>query len=165
MRKRALALLMTLCMVLSLVTPALAAEETEGKTLTVDAAATGEGAYTTIQEAIDYIDDQSDKTGWTITVASGEYDRFTVLNGLDNLTVQAAEGAMVTINVTNNSSAPTTTSGGFPDTAGVSIREANGVKLYGLTFNLGTQSTPWYSAAVSNYSESEVKGNDFTAIS
>ena len=162
MRKRALALLMTLCMVLSLVTPALAAEETEGKTLTVDAAATGEGAYTTIQEAIDYIDDQSDKTGWTITVASGEYDRFTVLNGLDNLTVQAAEGAMVTINVTNNSSAPTTTSGGFPDTAGVSIREANGVKLYGLTFNLGTQSTPWYSAAVSNYSESEVKGNDFT---
>lgn len=106
MRKRALALLMTLCMVLSLVTPALAAEETEGKTLTVDAAATGEGAYTTIQEAIDYIDNQSDKTGWTITVASGEYDRFTVLNGLDNLTVQAAEGAMVTINVTNNSSAP-----------------------------------------------------------
>lgn len=45
MRKRALALLMTLCMVLSLVTPAMAAEG--------DVAQIGEQTYATLNEAID----------------------------------------------------------------------------------------------------------------
>ena len=45
MRKRALALLMTLCMVLSLVTPAMAAEG--------DVAQIGEQTYATLNKAID----------------------------------------------------------------------------------------------------------------
>ena len=56
---------------------------------------------------------------------AGEYDRFTVLNGMDDLTVQA--NGDVKINVANESVAPVATSGAYPDTAGVSIRQANNV--------------------------------------
>lgn len=137
--------------------------EAPAKTITVNAnAEDDETTYNTIQEAIDYIDKQQDKTGWTIDVAKGEYDRFTVLNGMDGLTVRA--NGEVKINVVNNSAAPVATSGAYPDTAGVSIRSANNVTLNGFTFIVGTQSSPWTSAAVSNYTESSVKGNDVNLI-
>lgn len=101
MRKRVLSVLMTLCMVLSLVTPALAAEETEGKTLTVDMAATGDGAYTTIQEAIDYINGQSDKTGWTIKVEAGTYERFNIPHSLNGLTITGVDKDSVIVETLN----------------------------------------------------------------
>lgn len=136
------------------------------KTLTVDMSAeeqVGE-TYQTVQQAINYIDTQEGKVGWTITVKEGAYPRFTVLNDLDDLTVCAADGAKVTVDVSNNSEALAPTSDAYPDTAGVSIRQASGVILQGLTFNVGTQSSPWTSAAVSNYSESGLKGNNFKVI-
>lgn len=113
--------------------------------------------YTTIQDAINAIDGQADKTGWTIQVSSGTYSRFTVLNGMDNLTVKAVDGASVIINTLDNSPAPAPTSGGYPDTAGISIRYAANVTLEGLTLDVGTQANPWYSAAISTYSESGLK--------
>lgn len=137
-------------------------ENASNDTLTVDASAdeTEGKTYQTIQAAIDYISGQEVKTDWTITVQAGTYARFTVLNGLDNLTVRAAEGAEVVIEVCNDSPAPAAPSGAYPDTAGVSIRQASGVTLQGLTFDMGSQSSPWTSAAVSNYTESGVKGDN-----
>ncbi|WP_233789255.1 DUF7601 domain-containing protein [Eggerthella lenta] len=146
--------------------PPSAWASTGDKTLTVDAAAIGEdeSVYTTIQDAINFIDAQNDKENWTITVKGGNYSRFTVLNGLNGLTVQAANGANVIVSTVNSSDAPVATSGGFPDTGGVSIREANDVTLEGLTFTVGTQTNPWYVAAVSNYTESGVRGNNLSVI-
>lgn len=86
------------------------------------------------------------------------------MNGLNGLTVQAANGANVIVSTVNSSDAPVATSGGFPDTGGVSIREANDVTLEGLTFTVGTQTNPWYVAAVSNYTESGVRGNNLSVI-
>lgn len=139
---------------------------TGDKTLTVDAAAIGEdeSVYTTIQDAINFIDTQNDKENWTITVKEGNYSRFTILNGLNGLTVQAANGANVIVSTVNSSDAPVATSGGFLDTGGVSIREANDVTLEGLTFTVETQTNPWYVAAVSNYTESGVRGNNLSVI-
>lgn len=141
------------------------AQSTTDKVLKVDANATEteEGVtYQTIQDAINYIGEQAeaDKADWTIEVAVGEYNRFTVLDGLNNLTVKAVEGASVNIPVCNNSGAPAETSGAYPDTAGVSIRQASGVTLQGLTFLMRDQASPWYAAAVSNFTESGIKGDD-----
>ena len=159
MKMKLMALLMVLAMLVGAVSVAMADET--NKTLTVEP----NGTYATIQAAIDYIDTQADKTEWTIIVKEGTYPRFTVLDDMDNLTVTAdknSEGKYVAavIEVCNNSDAPAATSGGFPNTAGVSIRQANNVTINGLTFEAGTQTDPWYSAAVSNYSESSVKGNN-----
>lgn len=145
------------------------AQPTTNKVLNVNKAVNGteEGVtYRTIQEAINYIDTQDDKTNWTIKVAAGEYDRFTVLNGLDNLIVRAAAGANVTVSVYDGSKAPAETSGAYPDTAGVSIREASGVTLEGLAFKSGEQEVVWPSdspvpaGAVSNYTQSTQKGDN-----
>ncbi|MFR4008744.1 MAG: hypothetical protein ACLT0Y_05350 [Christensenellales bacterium] len=62
----------------------------------VDAAATEEKGklYPDVQSAINYIESQADKTEWTITLKTGEYARFTVLTGLDGLTIQAERARM-----------------------------------------------------------------------
>lgn len=127
----------------------------DGKTYTV-------GKSQSIQDIIDHINTLEDKEGYTIVVPSGTYGRFTILDGMNGLTVKGEEGAEVIINVVDNSDAPAATSGAYPDTAGVSIRYANNVTLQNLKFQLGVQNNPWYSAAVSNYSESGNKGNNFT---
>lgn len=135
---------------------ALAEFSISGKTITVS------GGGTAIQNAINYINTQDDKENWTILVNSGTYNRFTVLNDMNGLTVKAEDDAVVTVSVSDHSDAPTQTSGSFPNTAGVSIRQANDVIIEGLTFNVGAQSSPWYAAAISNYSESNVRGNNPT---
>jgi len=130
------------------------------KTVTVNAGVAEESSeFKTIQAAIDHIARQEDREGWKIMVKEGEYGRFTILDGLNGLTVEAEPGASVTIAVCNDSAAPAETPGGYPDTAGVSIRFARGITLRGLKFKVGTQATPWYSAAVSNYSESRNRGD------
>lgn len=149
---------MVLILLASLLISGVSAAEPESKALLVSA----DGAYPTIQSAIDHIDTQEDKEGWTITVSAGAYDRFTVLGGLNGLTVQAAENETVTVRVCDNSAPPVKVGGAFPDTAGVSIRNAVGVTLKGLTFEMGGQTAPWYAAAVSNYSETNQRGDDFT---
>lgn len=69
----------------------------EGKTLTVGAGET----YTTIQAAIDHIAGESERAGWTITVKTGTYDRFTVPFGLTNLTIQGESKTGVIVNTLN----------------------------------------------------------------
>lgn len=113
-----------------------------------------------IQKAINYIAEESAvKTGWTITVGSGTYNRFTVLDGMDNLTVQAVGDA--TIGAMDNSEPPVGAGGGYPDTAGISIRNAQDVTISGFTIVTGTQ-TGWLKAAISNYTESTARGDGFT---
>ncbi|MCF0147301.1 MAG: isopeptide-forming domain-containing fimbrial protein [Clostridium sp.] len=151
-----LSLLVAAFMVFSIMPVKVSAIDTDNKIITVG----GEnGDYTTIQEAINFIDEQADKTYWTIEVSSGTYNRFTVLDGMNNLTVKAVDGESVIINTLDNSPAPAPTSGGYPDTAGISIRNATEVTLDGLNINVGTQANPWYSAAISTYSQSVLKGN------
>lgn len=55
----------------------------------------GSGEYTTIQKAIDYINEQDDKDGWTITVESGTYTYFTVNQTISNLTITGKTDATV----------------------------------------------------------------------
>lgn len=136
------------------------------KVIAVDAEAEmveGE-TYATIQDAINYIAEQKDPTGWTINVAAGTYPRFTVLGGLDGLTVQAAKDAEVVIETVNNSAPSVPVSGGAPDTAGISVRNVDNVTLNSLTINVGTQTTPWIAAAVSTYTESTEKGDNLNIV-
>lgn len=119
--------------------------------------------YQTIQSAINHIEEQDDKTGWTIEVQSGEYARFIVLNGMHNLTVKAADGANVVIatlvdgdDVVDGVIA----SGAYPNTEGISIRSADNVKLEGLNIQAGTVASPWYASAVSTFTESGVKSTN-----
>ena len=114
---------------------------------------------TAIQDAINYIATQDSLTGWTINVGSGTYNRFTVLDGMDNLTVQAVGDA--TIGAMDNSEPPVGAGGGYPDTAGISIRDAQDVTISGFTIVTGTQ-TGWLKAAISNYTESTARGDGFT---
>ena len=115
---------------------------------------------TAIQDAINFIAEGSaDKTSWTINVGSGTYNRFTVLDGMDNLTVQAVGDA--TIGAMDNSEPPVGAGGGYPDTAGISIRDAQDVTISGFTIVTGTQ-TGWLKAAISNYTESTARGDGFT---
>lgn len=115
---------------------------------------------TAIQDAINFIAEGSaGKTGWTINVGSGTYNRFTVLDGMDNLTVQAVGDA--TIGAMDSSEPPVGAGGGYPDTAGISIRNAQDVTISGFTIVTGTQ-TGWLKAAISNYTESTARGDGFT---
>ncbi len=166
-KKRILAIMMAVCMVCSMVpSTAVVQAATADKTLTVNGSATEqEGAtYTTIQDAINYINEQTDtdKTGWTITVEEGTYSRFTVLAGLDGLTVQEADGATVVISTMDGSTNPVGTNGAYPETGGISIRDAQNVTLDGLTINMGTTKSSRLAAGVSNYTETKEKGNNFT---
>jgi len=145
MNRRKWGALIVVCLLALAVTAAVFAEGEGGagdagaaKTVTVNANTAEEsGDYATIQAAIDHIARQEDREGWKIVVKEGEYGRFTILDGLNGLTVEAEPGASVTIAVCNDSNAPAETSGGYPDTAGVSIRFAHGITLRGLKFKVG----------------------------
>lgn len=96
MRKRALALLMTLCMVLSLVTPALA---TEG-----DVAQIGEQTYATLNEAIDAAADGAtiqllgDATLLTTAFPSGKTITIVGTNASgENYTIDAKSAYLLTL--------------------------------------------------------------------
>ena len=149
----------------------LLADIIESKTLYVEqdanlesANGTSEYPYADIQSAINYIGSEAvtDKAEWTIIVKTGTYSRFTILDGLDGLTIKADEDADVTVSTVDNSESPVEVTGGYPDTAGISIRNADRITLRGLTINVNSQSDPWYAAAVSNYSESLEKGDNIT---
>lgn len=163
--KRLLSGFLSLMMLVCLIpTSALAVEPpTDGsRTILVDFATDGVDG---IQEAINLINKQEEKTGWTIEVGTGTYNRFVVLSGLDDLTVKAAEGADVTVETLNGSTPPDITfGGGIPNTGGISILNADNVTLDRLTIHVpaSAESDPWQYAGVSNYSESREKGNGLT---
>ena len=160
MKKRMLSALLALCMVLTMApTVAFAAEGDDvplqeeatsstppEKTLYVDRTYdnASDTTFKTIQGAINQINSQDDKTGWTIEVTeSGEYDRFVVLSGMDNLTVKAAEGVEATIN-TLNGTAPedvTFNSGNWMDLGGIQLWDADNVTIEGFKIRVVDNAT------------------------
>lgn len=72
-------------------------EANSEKSLIVDEDATvvTGSTYTIIQDALDYINTQDDKDGWTINIKSGNYTYFTVKENISNLTITGETGAIV----------------------------------------------------------------------
>ena len=114
----------------------------ESKTINVGA----DAECTSIQAAIDYIDSQTDKDGWTINLADGEYTRFKVHSGVTNLTVTGGKGAV--ISVLDNTPDPTTKAA--PDTGGINIQQTQGFTLRGITVSCGGD-TSWPHFAITNF--------------
>ncbi len=148
-----------------------AAQAAGTKTLAVDASATAEtegNTYKTIQGAINYINKQDDKTGWTIAVGAGEYERFAVFSGLDGLTIKAAENADVTVNTLDGHTPEGVEfSAGQPDLGGIQLWDADDVTLEGIKVVVGTVRSNGGSghhmdAGISNHSESSGYADNFT---
>lgn len=116
----------------------------ESKTITVGA----DAEYQSIQAAIDYIASNSvtDKDGWTINLADGDYTRFKVDPKVTNLTVTGGKGAI--INVLDNTPDPTTKAA--PDTGGINIQQTQGFTLRGVTVACGGD-TSWPHFAITNW--------------
>lgn len=154
--KRFLSGFVALIMVLSLLPTSVFAFEADNaaKTITVTDEA---DTVNEIQEAINYINEQEDKTGWTINIESGTYNRFVVVNELDGLTIQAAEDADVTVETLNGEALEGFTfGGGAPDMGGIQLLHANDVTLRGLNIVVvdnAANKTSHMSAGISNHSQ------------
>ena len=163
--KRVLSGFVALIMVLSLLPTSVFAFEADNaaKTITVTDEA---DTVNEIQEAINYINEQEDKTGWTINIESGTYNRFVVVNELDGLTIQAAEDADVTVETLNGEALEGFTfSGGAPDMGGIQLLHANDVTLRGLNIVVvdnAANKTRHMSAGISNHSQMIGFADNFT---
>ena len=163
--KRFLSGFVALIMVLSLLPTSVFAFEADNaaKTITVTDEA---DTVNEIQEAINYINEQEDKTGWTINIESGTYNRFVVVNELDGLTIQAAEDADVTVETLNGEALEGFTfSGGAPDMGGIQLLHANNVTLRGLNIVVvdnAANKTSHMSAGISNHSQMIEFADNFT---
>lgn len=104
--KRTLSVLAALALLMTLCASALAGES---KTLTVGPSET----YTDVQSAIDFINAQTDKNGWTINVKAGTYPRFTVPLGMESLSIIGESESAVTVNVLNSSARSDADNGGI----------------------------------------------------
>ena len=163
--KRFLSGFVALIMVLSLLPTSVFAFEADNaaKTITVTDEA---DTVNEIQEAINYINEQEDKTGWTINIESGTYNRFVVVNELDGLTIQAAEDADVTVETLNGEALEGFTfGGGAPDMGGIQLLHANDVTLRGLNIVVvdnAANKTSHMSAGISNHSQMIGFADNFT---
>lgn len=163
--KRFLSGFVALIMVLSLLPTSVFAFEADNaaKTITVTDEA---DTVNEIQEAINYINEQEDKTGWTINIESGTYNRFVVVNELDGLTIQAAEDADVTVETLNGAALEGFTfGGGAPDMGGIQLLHANDVTLRGLNIVVvdnAANKTSHMSAGISNHSQMIEFADNFT---
>ena len=163
--KRFLSGFVALIMVLSLLPTSVFAFEADNaaKTITVTDEA---DTVNEIQEAINYINEQEDKTGWTINIESGTYNRFVVVNELDGLTIQAAEDADVTVETLNGEALEGFTfGGGAPDMGGIQLLHANDVTLRGLNIVVvdnTANKTSHMSAGISNHSQMIGFADNFT---
>ena len=112
LKSRLFSSLMALAMVLSLAPAAFAMETDAGnKTITVDFATDGADG---IQTAIDSISTQSDSTGWTIKVGAGTYNRFSISQDFEDLTVVGIDKESVIVKtLTEEVSDGTRDSGGI----------------------------------------------------
>ena len=133
--------LLLLCMLLSFA--AASAEYTvSGKTIAVS------GGGNAIQDAIDYIQTQSDRSGWTITVANGTYKRFTIphynSSKIEGLTIEGASESGVVVNVLNESYSTSN----LIDNGGINVYGKN-VTLRNMTIQAGTVKQSWDDAAIS----------------
>ncbi|MCD8065775.1 MAG: isopeptide-forming domain-containing fimbrial protein [Oscillospiraceae bacterium] len=138
---------------------------TDGKPETVGDNWYLQAQYGTTWKYREYPEEMS---GWTITVKSGVYSQFSVYEGLDGITIQAADNASVTINTwtgTENNEITTTyatknASTYRPYTVTVATRN---ITLNGLNFTVGEyDSGAWCRAAVT--STSGTTGTDNTGL-
>lgn len=152
--KHSLRLLAVLALLMTLCAGALASES---KTLTVGA---GE-SYTDIQSAIDHINAQTDKKGWTINVKAGTYPRFTVPYNnpekqpvIEDLSIIGESESTVIVNVLNDSARAEV------DNGGINIFAKN-VLLKNMTIQAGTDKQHDHNAAVST-NHFQVGGETFS---
>lgn len=157
MKKRISAILLALVMALALLPVTAFADgeksiEVDDDTATTDIVAGKK--YNTIQGAIDYIAEQSDKTGWTINVKNGSYARFTVPAGLTDLTIKGESEAGVIVSVLTDD----TRAGN--DNGGINVFGKN-ITLKNMTITAGTSKVNWYDAAISTYNRA-TGGDNFS---
>ena len=107
-----------------------------------------------IQNAIDYVAAQTDKTGWTIKVGSGTYSRFTV-NAIDDLTIQGTARDSVIIQTMTES-----VDDSLVDSGGINAFGHN-IVIRNMTIHAGDVKAPKFSAAVSNHN-AKVGGGSYS---
>ena len=172
MKKKFLALVLTLAMVLSLVPVTALAEEgtSEVPTNTVYVVASGKESgdgtesnpFQTIQDAVSYIEKQqkseSTNATWIISVAEGTYSRFLVPHGVKNITIQGS-GDTTVINTLDGSLLSVDESS---DGQGIIVWGAN-ITLKNLKIISGTyKKNMWYASAVGTH---DAKGGSGTEVS
>lgn len=98
-----------------------------------------------IQKAINYIAEESaDKTGWTITVGSGTYNRFSITN-IDDLTIEGTDRNGVVIETLTEAAADN-----LIDAGGINAFGSN-ITIRHMTITAGTAESKSFTAAVSNH--------------
>lgn len=112
----------------------------EAKTISI-ADSTDPGA---IQKAIDYIATTEVTSGWTITVGSGTYNRFSII-GINDLTIKGADRNGVVIETLTEAA-----SDGVRDSGGINAFGSN-ITIRNMTITAGNVKSPSFSAAVSNH--------------
>lgn len=100
---------------------------------------------TAIQDAINFIAEGSaDKTGWTINVGSGTYNRFSII-GINDLTIEGADRNSVVVKTLTEAA-----SDGARDSGGINAFGSN-ITIRNMTITAGNVKSPSFSAAVSNH--------------
>lgn len=100
---------------------------------------------TAIQDAINFIAEGSaDKTGWTINVGSGTYNRFSII-GINDLTIEGADRNGVVVKTLTEAA-----SDGVRDSGGINAFGSN-ITIRNMTITAGNVKSPSFSAAVSNH--------------
>lgn len=112
----------------------------EAKTISI-ADFTDPGA---IQKAIDYIATKEVTSGWTITVGSGTYNRFSII-GINDLTIEGADRNSVVVKTLTEAA-----SDGVRDSGGINAFGSN-ITIRNMTITAGNVKSPSFSAAVSNH--------------
>lgn len=112
----------------------------EAKTISI-ADSTDPGA---IQKAIDYIATKEVTSGWTITVGSGTYNRFSII-GINDLTIEGADRNSVVVKTLTEAA-----SDGARDSGGINAFGSN-ITISNMTITAGNVKSPSFSAAVSNH--------------
>lgn len=112
----------------------------EAKTISI-ADSTDPGA---IQKAIDYIATKEVTSGWTITVGSGTYNRFSII-GINDLTIEGADRNRVVVETLTEAA-----SDGGRDSGGINAFGSN-ITIRNMTITAGNVKSPSFSAAVSNH--------------
>lgn len=152
--RQALALMLVLVLSVGLLPASVLAAD---RTITVS------GGGTAIQQAINEIAAKEDNTGWTIEIESGTYERFHVSTKIHDLTITAAEGAEVIINVLDGDMSAEhqkelyggKIEGSSSGTQCCLIRGYD-ITLSNLTFNYITTQKQWLDAAIAIYTDGAV---------
>lgn len=98
-----------------------------------------------IQKAINYIAEESaDKTGWTINVGSGTYNRFSII-GINDLTIEGADRNSVVVKTLTEAAA-----NNLIDAGGINAFGSN-ITIRNMTITAGSAESGSFTAAVNNH--------------